>query len=245
MTRPLLAALIILISGHSGPTPRMQSPASLPAVSISLPANVPSETVQIRYFMSGSFGGYGGLIEPEPNLTAYEIETSTQGKPANELKILVYAAGCEFQTFELDLSQLTNSKKQFVCDSLPRTRISGEVPGELMLNENAQLSVHYMAFWANTFFGIKDGMVPDFQLVTATPDADGHFLVDIPDFSADKTASSYQEDAGLSFRLRDSKTGNNITFDLKPERPEFRTETQQLKVLPSYEGGMKFADLFY
>ena len=245
MTRPLLAALIILISGHSGPTPRMQSPASLPAVSISLPANVPSETVQIRYFMSGSFGGYGGLIEPKPNLTAYEIEASTQGKPANELKILVYAAGCGFQTFELDLSQLTNSNEQFVCDRLPRTRISGEVPGELMLNANAQLSVHYMAFWANTFFGIKDGMVPDFQLVTAAPDADGHFLVDIPDFSADKTASSYQEDASLSFRLRDSKTGNNIAFDLKPARPEYRTETQELKLLPSYAGDVKFADPFH
>jgi hypothetical protein len=240
MPRLLLAALVMLIPGDFFLMQPKQSPANSATVTISLPANIPSETVQIRYFLIGSFGGYGGYMEPKQELSAYEIEASKDGEPASSIKIIVYAAGCRFQTFDPDLSPLTASKQRFVCESLPQTRISGQIPDELMRGENAQLSVHYMAFWANTFFGIKDGMVPDFQLVTATPDANGHFLLDIPDFSADTTASSTQGGASLSFRLRDSKTGN--AFDLKPERLEFRTETQQLKVLPVYPGGVKFTD---
>ena len=237
MNRWLLAVVLLAVSAHLSLTLPKQKPLNSPTVSISLPANIPSETVEIRYVLIGPFGGYGGYIEPRPSQTLYEIEASTGGKPAQSNKILVYAAGCKFQTIDLDLTQIPNPKERFVCESLPQTSISGEVPAE-MLCDNAQMSVHYMAFWANTFFGIKDGAVPDFQLLTTTPDASGHFLIDIPDFSADNVASSYHGGATLSFRLRDS----NIAFDLKPERPEFRTESQQLKVLPVYPGGVKFTD---
>jgi hypothetical protein len=35
-------------------------PKGLPSISISLPPDVPSETVQIAYHLVGPFGGYGG-----------------------------------------------------------------------------------------------------------------------------------------------------------------------------------------
>jgi hypothetical protein len=240
MTRYPLAILLISISAHFCPTPSKQSPATSPTVSISLPANIPSETVQIRYALVGPFGGYGGLIEPKPNQTAYEIEASTEGKPANSIKILVYATGCKFKTFNLDLTQVPNTKERFVCESLPQIRIDGKIPSDLMLHENAELNVRYLAYWASRFFGMPDGPEIEFYVATTSPDSDGNFRVDIPDFSSDNIDSSYEDGASLSFTLRDSKTGNYIAFDLTPELPEYRSETQQLRVLPSYPGGVKF-----
>jgi hypothetical protein len=242
MTRPLLAALLTLISLHFFPTHSTQSPATLPAVSISLPADIPSESVQIRYFLIGSFGGHGGFIEPMPKLTEYEIDASTQGKPANSIKILVYARGCKIQTFDLDLTRVPNPKERFVCALLPPIRIDGEIASDLMRHENAELNVSYMAFWGNGFFGIADGPVTDFQVGKTTPDPDGRFRVDIPDFSADDTGSPYSGGASLRFSLRDSKTLNPIAFNLSPEQAEYQSETHELRILSSYPTGLKFVN---
>jgi hypothetical protein len=242
MTRYLLAVLLIAVSAHFCPTPSKQSPATLPTVSISLPANIPSETVEIRYLLIGPFGGYGGYIEPRPGQRAYEIEAAVAGEPAKSIKILVYAPGCIFRTFELDLTQAPISKQRFVCESLPSVSIVGEVPNELIRDENTELNVRYLAFWANRFFGIADGPVPEFQVATTRPNSDGNFRVDITDSSADKTASSYQDGASLSFLLRDSKTLNPIALNLCPEEPEYQSEIHGLRILPSYRRGINFVN---
>jgi|HubBroStandDraft_6_1064221.scaffolds.fasta_scaffold245760_1 hypothetical protein len=242
MNRWFLAVLLMAVSAHFSMMQPKQDPASSPTVSISLPADIPSETVQIRYLMAGSFGGYGGFIEPRPNQTSYEIDASTQGKPANSIKILVYAAGCKIQTFDLDLTRVSYPKGRFVCELLPQIRIDGEIPSDLMRHENAELNVSYMAFWASRFLGIADGPVTEFQVVKTMPDPDGSFRVDIPAFSADNTGSAYPGGASLRFTLRDSKTLNPIALNLSPEQAEYQSETHQLRILSSYPIGLKFVN---
>jgi hypothetical protein len=242
MNRYLLALLLIAFPAHFSRTQPKQNPVESPTVTISLPEDIPSETVQIHYLMIGSFGGYGGFIEPKPNQTDYEIDASTQGKPSDSIKILVYATGCKFQTFDLELMQVPNPKVRFVCEPLPQIRIDGEIPSALMRHENAELNVRYIAFWASRFFGIADGPVIEFQVATTTPDLDGNFRVDIPDFSADNKDSTYPGGASLGFTLRDSKTLNLIALNLSPERTEYQSETQGLRILPSYPAGLKFVN---
>ena len=242
MNRCLLAVVLIAIPARFSRTQPKQIPDNSHTVSISLPADIPSETVQIRYFMSGSFGGYGGFIEPRPNQTDYEIDASAQGKPADSIKILVYAIGCKFQTFDLELMQVPDPKVMFVCEPLPQIRIDGEISSALMRHENAELNVRYMAFWASDFFGIKDGPVTEFQLATTTPDLDGNFRLDIPDFSADNKNSTYPGGASLGFSLRDPKTLNPIALNLSPEGTEYQSEAQGLRILPSYPAGLKFVN---
>jgi len=123
MARLFLAVLLILIPVDFSRTHLNQNSANSPTVSISLPANIPSETVQIRYFLIGSFGGYGSFIEPRPNQRDYEIDASTERRAADSVKILVYATGCEIQTFDLELTRSPNPKVRFVCDVLPKIRI--------------------------------------------------------------------------------------------------------------------------
>ena len=242
MNRCLLAVLLLAIPAQFSRIQPRQSPANSPSVSLSLPGDIPSETVQIRYFMTGAFGGYGGFIEPRPNQTDYEIDASTEGKSANSVKILAYAMGCKVQTFDLDLTQVPNPKERLVCELLPQIRIDGAIPPDLMRHENAELNVHYMAFWASRFFGIADGPVTEFQLATTTPDPDGNFRVDIPDFSADNKDSSYPGGASLRFTLRDSKSLNPIALNLSPEQPEYQSETHELRILSSYPTGLKFVN---
>jgi len=73
-----------------------------------------------------------------------------------------------------------------------------------------------MVFWANHFFGIVDGPVTEFLVAKTKPDSDGSFRLDIPDFGADKTGSTYSGGASLRFTLRDSKTLNPIALNLSP-----------------------------
>jgi hypothetical protein len=238
-----MAALLILASVRYLPAHSTRSFVNSSTVSISLPADILSETIQIHYFMAGPFGGYGGFIAPKPNQTDYEIDASTQGKLADSMKILVYAPGCKIQTFDLNLTRVPNRTERFACESLPQIRIDGAIPRDLMHHENAELSVHYMAFWASSFFGVKDGPVIDFEVATATPDLDGNFRVEIPDFSADGKEPSHPGGASLHFTLRDCKTLNPIALNLSPEQQEYESETHELKILSSYPNGLKFVNL--
>jgi hypothetical protein len=109
-----------------------------------------------------------------------------------------------------------------------------------MRHENAELNVSYMAFWASHFLGIADGPVTEFQVTKTTPDPDGSFRVDIPDFNADNTGATYPGGASLRFTLIDSKTLNPIAFNLSPEQAEYQSETHELRILSSYPTGLKF-----
>jgi hypothetical protein len=52
----------------------------MPSVSLALPQNVDSETVQIHNFLIGPFGGYGSEISPQPDLQAYKIQAVAEDK---------------------------------------------------------------------------------------------------------------------------------------------------------------------
>jgi hypothetical protein len=109
-----------------------------------------------------------------------------------------------------------------------------------MRHENAELEIRYVAFKAGRLFGVADGIVTEFQVATATPDLDGNFRVDIPDFSADEKNSSHPGGASLHFMLRDSETLSPIAINLTPEQTEFQLETHQLRIRSSYPAGLKF-----
>jgi hypothetical protein len=87
---------------QSGQTPKT---AFLPSVSISLPPDILSETVQISYFLVGPFGGYGGYAAQRTGVHSYEIPTMVDGKAATEIRIIVYAPGCEIHQFVISLAE--------------------------------------------------------------------------------------------------------------------------------------------
>ncbi len=231
----LLAAVVS--QSRAAPVPAISDG---PSVSISLPASVPSETVQIAYQLIGDFGGASTYTDQQPNAHSYFIDASLEGKAATEIKIVVYAAGCKIQTFDVLLSKTSNVTKDFVCDALPTVTLSGQViPSELVRGKNTVLSITYMAEWVDDFFGIMDGAVFHFEIASLRPRADGTFEVEVPDFTTD-TALPYSGKGTLSLMLLDSKTLNPVAGNLEPERSEFKSEEEGLKLLSYYPSGLRF-----
>src|SRR5262245_43204069 len=58
-----------------------------------LPPTVDTTGLQINYFMTGAFGGYGAFVRTKPGLHDYAIDTSYENKPARALKIIIYCPG--------------------------------------------------------------------------------------------------------------------------------------------------------
>ncbi len=213
----------------------------IPSVSILLPANIASETVQISYFLIGPFGGYGGRTEQRTGLHSYEISALVEGKVATEIRMIVYASGCEIKTFVSLLREDSRVKQEFECQPVATVKLSGQiVPTELVTENSTELVINYMAYWPHRFFGIADGFVTEFRLAIVTPNANGAFRVELPYFSVDDAASPYQRRASFRLMLRDSKTWNHIVSNLEPEMPDLRLEEHSLRIQSHYPDGIKF-----
>jgi hypothetical protein len=234
--------ILLVISGFLSLDAQIPSKQDdFPSVTVLLPADISSETVQISYHLIGPFGGYGGYTKQRPGLHSYEIPTIVEGKTASEIRMIVYASGCEIKTFVLPLAEESRVKQEFECQRAATIHLSGQiVPTELASENNAELVVYYMAYWAHEFFGIADGVVTEFRLATVSPDSNGVFQVELPYFTADTTDSSSQPRASFWLMLRDSKTWNHIVSNLEPQVPELRLKAHGLQILSHYPDGLKF-----
>jgi hypothetical protein len=160
--------------------------------------------------------------------------------------MIVYASGCEIETFVLSLTEDSRVRQEFECRRVATVRLSGQiVPTVLVRENNAELVVNYVAYWALEFFGITDGMATRFRVATVSPDANGAFQVELPYFTADAATadaagSSSQPRAHFWLILRDSKTWNHIASNLEPEVPELRLKVSGLRILSHYPYGLKF-----
>jgi hypothetical protein len=149
----VVGRVLAILVGMAGLLPQSAQPPKsgnfLPSVSISLPPDVLSETVQISYFLVGPFGGYGGYVAQRTGVQSYEIPTMVEDKAATEIRMIVYASGCEIQQFVLPLAEHSSVNQEFQCQRAETVRLSGKiVPTALVSDKNAELVVTYMAFWA-------------------------------------------------------------------------------------------------
>lgn len=255
----IIAGVAVLPNSASQASP---SPKASPSVSILLPPDIPSESVQIAYYLVGPFGGSRSYTDKKEGLQAYEIPTSEPSEmielnqsleretgrkagsgPATQIKIIVYAPGCEIETFDLPLTPDSRVEEQFDCQPVAMVPLSGQIePEELVRGKKAELIVTYEATWSYKFFNIKDGADTDFQLASVSPDVDGKFQVDLPYFKIDAEQSSPEYAASFSLTLRDPETWNPIANDLEPASPEYMTEEHTLRVQPYYPTNLKFIE---
>jgi hypothetical protein len=205
MLRSCLALVALLTSV---PTVEAQDH---PKVLLTLPSGVASETVQIDYFLTGPFGGYGGFVRAERNIASYDIEPFVDGRPADNIKIIAYLPGCEIDTLDLTFSGAP-VEHWLDCYPLGWASFRGQLsPASTTRAQSREIEVDYLAMWSHRFFGIADGPVTKIRLGTVRPERDGKFEIALPDFYN----QSSLRDGAIQFVLRDPKTGNIIAF-LKP-----------------------------
>ena len=182
-----------------------------PDITLNLPPDIASESVQINYFMLGPFGGYGGYVTREKGRLFYNIPASVDGKPAGAVKIIAYMPGCEIVTLGI-IMQGALEARSLPCRPLRRVPLHGRIfPFSAAHISGVEIEIRYEAAWDHGFFGIADGMVTSIQVATVIPDEDGRFEVELPDFFS-------QADLGkgwFQFLLR-SRSSHNIIAVLSP-----------------------------
>src|SRR5579862_449284 len=238
-----IVSILLTAASFLLPAAQGSSTAELgPSISISLPSEIQSDTVQISYFLRGSFGGFGSYVKPTSGVHSYEIPTVVDGQAATEIRIIVYATGCEIQQFVHALDGDSHAIEEFVCQRPKMVELSGRlVATELVRNHDSELVVTYMAYWAHEFFGIDDGTVISYQLAAVSTNAEGMFEVELPCFKEDIDNPLSHRRAHFRLVLRDSKTGNPIAGNLLPDNQELRDELQGVRILSKYPDGMLFA----
>jgi hypothetical protein len=165
---------------------------------------------------------------------SYAIPTTAEGKAATEIRMIVYAPGCEIQEFVIPLTADSRVSPEFPCQPVKTVKLSGQiVPRALVPDKNAELVVTYMAYWADGFYGITDGFVTWFDIATVSPHTNGMFQVDLPYFRVDAEASPSEQRASFWLMVHDSKTRNHGS-NLEPEKQELRLPGHYLRIRSHY-----------
>ena len=174
-----------------------QSAFAAHSVEIQLPAGIASETVFIRYAMTGET--LGGWVEPRAGVSSYVISTALASVISTALaspsvkgiKAVIYTPGCAFRTLDLTFSNAARERYAFVCEPLPTVGIAGKLsqPGALGAAD-VKVEARYIARWAGTFLGLDRNLVTVVRLGETQLAADGRFRISVPDLLQDPLASS-------------------------------------------------------
>jgi hypothetical protein len=182
MFRFLLGA-VLLVTGSMA-AGQNSALCQTPSITLRVPPGIPSESVQINYFLTGDFGGYGDFIKAEKDKSAYVFVAGVEGKPAASVKIIAYLPGCEIITLAFGIEG-TALSRDLACKPLRSVQVRGQIsPASILENKPAEIQVAYLAFWDHKFFGIADGIVTRIHIATVIPDQTGRFEVDVPDLHA-------------------------------------------------------------
>lgn len=205
---------VLLVASFLG---QIGGQADSPRIRLWVPAEVAQERVHVGYFMSGTFGGVGGIAPHKTGEAFYEIEAVYKGKLADRVRVIVYMPGCQFVTFDLEIEGGAFAHPVLHCVPLSSVVLRGTVPAHLLRgNREARVEISYLPGWSHAFYGIRDGMVHPIPLGEAVPDQEGVFHAVLPHLVSDPSFSGWEEPGGFLFRLRDVSTGN-LLATLLPE----------------------------
>ena len=182
-----------------------------PLISLFLPQGFPSEKVQLQYFLTGPFGGYGSFIRPEPHRQTLDFTPSVNGMLADRVRIIAYLPGCELVVLDFPLAG-TAAWRKLDCRPPSTIMLHGRIP-PAYVGRTINIRVAYRADWAFDFFGIRDGIAVVFQLATSVPNGNGEFTTALPDF--------YKENLGrasyvLGFNCTDCNDAGSANANHSP-----------------------------
>ena len=198
---------------------------------IRIPPAIRKRDAQLRYFLTGPFGGYGEAARRVE--AGFVIPTRVEGEPAEHLKAVIYVAGCQLVTLDIGSIRDFNGAADFICNELPAFTLKGKIIlPEDPARQSYFVEANYMAYWAHNFFGIADGIVTSFSLGRFTPDRQGVFQFRLPDFSKDQATRSFKLDAGIQFIARERATLNILAHLVPSDSPPGRVDMPILKTLP-------------
>jgi len=215
--------------------------AKIPHIVISLPADIPSEKIEIRYFLTGPFGGYGDSVNKQPNLHSYDITAGINGSAANNAKIVMYANGCSFVTFDIPVTGESDLQESFACKPLGNITFNGKITtAKAYKGKDVVVDVVYISNFSTDFFHVADGMVTVIPVAQGHPDMNGIFQITLPDLMKDSLSSSMDfQHTGFRFELREVHSGN-ILSSMTYKDAKSKSMNDALPLANSYPGTINF-----
>jgi len=184
---------------------------------VSLPQGFDTRSCQLKYFLAGSSGGYGGFVQPKLQVSQFEIETVHDGIAVERLKAFLYCSGYQIETIDFDaVRDVAPWKTQVLPRPLSTVRFSGVVLGLVVRNGPALIvDVGYTPVWSCEFFGLPDCLLSVWTITNVPMRPDNRFSVALPDLARDAVVSSFKNRGGFIFRILDSET-RNVLYELHP-----------------------------
>jgi hypothetical protein len=216
--------------------PATHSPKSTFAIRVD--PSVKTEELQVRYFMTGGFGGLGGFQVEQDGENRILIHTEVEGKSARSLKAVIYAPHCRIRTISVDDLSQNARESEFHCTPVEDIKLQGKFAcGPSSGNQRMAVEIQYLGFWAHRFFGIADGAVLTFKIAASSAEQDGSFQAYLPNLTESGGLSPQMEDASFLVLVRDAETGNTLA-ELKP--PTSLSHNGNLKIISSYPQTIEF-----
>jgi hypothetical protein len=202
--------------------------------------------LELRYYLTGAFGGYGGFVPDAEQDGAYRIplivdrythRAGKNGTAAKSLKAILYAPGCQFSLLFVDLTVTHARSATFECRHLSTITLRGKILTPLPDVGLLDVEIRYLAKWDHEFFGFLDGAAGQFSVGKAPLMSGGRFQLDIPDFSKDGVTNQMQ-DAYLEVLVVEH-SGGNLVKEVFPQA-ELLDRNVGLRILPSYDFEVAF-----
>ena len=218
----------------------VQESVDAPAISLRVVGCQDSANLTIRYFLKGSFGGYGGFVRTGPGRTEYIIPAARGGMPATAFQALVYCPDHEIALVqESSFAKPLSQPRELRLAPLGSVRLAGKLMYPTADSvAGVRIEVVYLALWANRFWGnfdgqvnSVDGLVDSFKVASTDLSEDGSFEMLVPDFAHDPVVASYREQGLFRLTARESKTGNK-PYEL--ELTETPGSSAELVIAASY-----------
>jgi hypothetical protein len=192
---------------------------------------------EVRYFLTGAFGGYGGFVNNPDKDGTFRIPLEGEGKPASSFKAILYARGCQFTVLSVDLLSDPTRNATFECQQLSTITLRGRISPRPSGAGPLDVEIRYLSSWDHKFFGFSDGIVQSFSVGKAPLNAGGRFQIQIPDFSKDPITSRMQ-DAYLEVLVVEHSSWNLVEHVLPAT--DLQYQNTGLKILPGYDPEIVF-----
>ena len=213
--RSLLAAAGLALLDWPLVVHASQRRADEAAIRLRFPDGVDLTGLSIEYYLSGPFGGYGSFIRTDRDRREYTIDISRNGETATTLKAIIYCPGYRIVLLNDPMvATRADSAVSIELEPLGSIPFSGRLvsaPARLPAWRSLRVEVQYIAYWAHAFYGIPDGIVTQFKVAEAELDADGRFMLSVPDFASDPVETAFGGhvlESVFQLALREVDTGN-------------------------------------
>jgi len=234
VARGFFALLLLTLSGSyliaQAGTPAAQANPADAIFTISVAAPTSAKDVQVRYFLTDQSGERWTSTATAAGGDKLVIRADDPGKTPKTFNAFAYAPGCQFVTFTAEDLASSTRQGDFTCQKLPTVQLRGKIALPAG-DHQMQVESMYVARWAGKFFSVPGLSISPLAVTKATVDADGSFVMDLPDFANDPLWNTLSKDATLMFFLADTSTGHRVA-GLKA--PVALSRAGNLKVAATY-----------